>query len=179
LFLKIKTNNQKSVSVLNVPGISVIQFVDGRTVYVFSSANSEEDIEKIHYAAEGYWHQLRLKNIKWKSLNNLQNLTYKDQNLYFHHNQFQFYNFRGCLFSSEMTGIEPFINQDKIDVLILSGLGRFPFNKILNNFNPHYIVIDSSVPGYNENYLFANKEHSGNIFSVKNEGAFMAEEVLK
>jgi competence protein ComEC len=180
LFLKIKTNNQKSVSVLNVPGISAIQFVDGRTAYVFSSENSGKDIEKIHYAAEGYWHQLRLKNIKWESLNNLQNLTFKDQNLYFYHNQFQFYNFRGCLFSSEMSGIESFINQGKIDVLILSGSGRLPFNKILNNFNPHYIVIDSSVPGYNENYLFADKEHSGNIFfSVKNEGAFIAEEVLK
>ena len=176
LLLNLRANNQKSLSVFNINGISAIQFVDGKMAYLYSSAESDQMKQNVGKALDGYWHQLRLKKVQWNSINDFNVSNFKSNALYVNKGFFQFYDLKGFLYDLESPIKERYGTLAKTDILIVSGANWLPTAKFNKSYQPDVLIVDSSVPWYYSNQITSYCEQIDmDCFPVSSRGAFTHE----
>lgn len=170
--LKIKTVKQKSFSIPNVNGISVIQFVDGNRAYLITSASSDKEKLKVARALDGYWNQLRVRDIQWVAADGMVGGIEGDA-LYIKDNYFQFYELKGILYKLISPPEEKYENPLRTNVLVFSGAKGLAISQFSDSYLPDNIVVDSSVPWYfSDQIAFDCALINHDCFQVSREGAY-------
>lgn len=169
----IKAEKQKSFSVFNVSGISTLQFVDGKRSLLFTGADSDESREKVVYALEGFWQKMRIKDIDWRTFDEISDSQMKNNALFINKSYFQFYNLKGFRLD-QISLIKENVNPVRTDLIVVAGNELMPMEKINEVYQSDILVVDSSVPWYFNNLITSKcEQYDMSCYQVGKQGAYV------
>ena len=177
---KINQKQQKVFAVYNIPGISALNFIDGKDNILFTDLKLPNDENKLTFHLKNNWIKAGLekeKVVSVKELNKPINLntlyTINNTRIYVRQNFISFYQHRMFYINDNtFKNLNP-INKVDVDYIIISNNARIKLSDIVKHINFKTIIIDSSNSNYKtDNWLKEALEAGINTYSVRDKGAF-------
>ena len=149
----INSSGQHKLIVYNIPGRQAVQLVNRRDNWIITKG----------LTSENYLQSIQPSLIKWRL--NSPTISFI--------NQFDFGNRKIVILDTSIS-INPLIEKQQIDYLILSKKVSGNLKEFVQNFSIHQIILDSSIPEWKAQ-LLKNQCDSLNVpcFDVRKEGAFV------
>jgi|GEM_PF-335991 len=165
---------QRYLMVLNVRGSTVLQYINGRTAYVFTPDTSSAIRHQIEYAISGSWQQLRVKDSQWHTLLKETHVENADAGLMFRNGFFQADKMVGYITGYQdrhyLSSKLPLVPE----ICIMTDHPIGPSISLMQHWHPGCVIIDSSVPWYRKSYIKKSLEEASlKYHDVSEDGAYI------
>jgi len=170
-----KYKDQKNFEVLNIPGITALQFIEGSEACLYTLPGAGKDTTRVRYEASGGWNHLRVKNVRWVASDTGQIDSLLDHTLWFGKKGFQFLYKKGYIMSQEESFHSSSTKTLHVNWLILSGDCWLDPRIFLNSINPDLVIVSSAVPSYLlERYAVNLEAKNQPYYIIKTNGAYFS-----